>query len=224
MFVGVDGFSKGWVAVWIDNQGTGEIEFYPDIGCLFAKRYEIAMIDIPIGLPSSNYRQCDLEGRDLLASNRSRLFTGARRPLLNFTKREAAHDWARKSDGHGVSCQLFCLLPKIKQVDDEMTPVRQMSNRETHPELVFLRLNRGRPLPSKKTVDGIASRRRLLIQSGFDKIDAWLEKRLGTGAKPDDVLDASACALVAKNADTSRRLPRTEQAPDPKGLKMEIWY
>jgi predicted RNase H-like nuclease len=224
MFVGLDGYSKGWVAVWIDRQGDGEIDFYPDIGCLFAKTYDMAMIDIPIGLPASHYRHCDLEGRTMLAQSRARLFTGARRPLLDFTEREAAHAWGRKTDGRGVSCQLFCLLPKIKQVDDQMTPDRQMSTRETHPELVFLRLNKGKALPSKKTEDGIERRSQLLLQNGFSKLDSWMEKRLGKGAKRDDVLDACACAVAAKEANEERRLPKKQQASDSRGLKMEIWF
>jgi predicted RNase H-like nuclease len=224
MFLGLDGFSKGWVVVQLDDRRSGEIEFRANIDEVFAKSYTMAMIDIPIGLPDKGYRQCDLEGRELLGRSRSRLFTGARRPLLDFTKREAAHRWAKRADGHGVSCQLFCLLPKIKQVDDAMTPYRQRRNRETHPELVFMRLNGGIPLPSKKTPEGIRIRRNLLVKFGIAQIDAWLDCRIGTGAKADDILDACACALAAKEANAACRLPRQKPGPDNKGLRMEIWY
>jgi predicted RNase H-like nuclease len=85
-------------------------------------------------------------------------------------------------------------------------------------------LNGDAPLPSKKTYDGIRLRRRILLDQGFAAIDAWLDRRTGTGAKPDDVVDACACALAAKEASEERRLPSKRQPPDAKGLKMEIWF
>jgi predicted RNase H-like nuclease len=224
MFIGLDGYAKGWVAVRLDEDGIKGIEFLTDLNACFAGSFTRAMIDIPIGLPDSEYRHCDLEGRALLGENRSRLFCGARRPLLAYEKREDAHAWAKATDGIGVSCQLFCLLPKIKQVDELMSSRRQTRVRESHPELVFQRLNNGAPLPSKKSHDGIRLRRRILLDNGFASIDAWLDSRIGTGAKVDDILDACACALAAKEASEERRLPKRRQAPDAKGLKMEIWF
>jgi predicted RNase H-like nuclease len=79
-------------------------------------------------------------------------------------------------------------------------------------------------LPSKKSQDGIRLRRAILLDNGFASIDARLDERRGTGAIPDDILDACACALAAKEASEERRLPRWRQAPDAKGLKMEIWF
>ena len=224
MFIGLDGYAKGWVVVRLGDNGTKEIDFLADLKECFDGSFTRAMIDIPIGLPDSEYRHCDLEGRVLLGENRSRLFCGARRPLLAFKKREDAHAWAKAADGKGVSCQLFCLLPKIRQVDGLMTSRRQGRVRESHPELIFQRLNNGALLPSKKSQDGIRLRRGILLDQGFASIDAWLEARIGTGAKTDDILDACACALAAKEASEERRLPKRRQAPDAKGLKMEIWF
>jgi predicted RNase H-like nuclease len=224
MFIGLDGCAKGWIAVRFADNGTKEIDFLTDLKECFDSSFTRAMIDIPIGLPDSEYRHCDLEGRQLLGENRSRLFCGARRPLLAYETREDAHAWAKAADGIGVSCQLFCLLPKIRQVDDLMTSRRQARVRESHPELIFQRLNNGALLPSKKSQDGIRLRRRILVDNGFASIDAWLDNRIGTGAKADDILDACACALAAKEASEERHLPRRRQAPDAKGLKMEIWF
>jgi predicted RNase H-like nuclease len=235
MFIGVDGYSKGWVVVSLHDAGQCEIDFlvrteeketeaFVELKRLFDAPFRRAMIDIPIGLPETGYRYCDLEGRELLRENRCRLFCGARRPLLSYERREAAHAWAKSIDNFGVSCQLFCLLPKIKQVDQLMSPGRQKRICETHPELIFQRLNGDSSLPSKKTHDGIQKRRNLLFDNGFSSIDDLLNRRLGRGAKPDDVLDACACALAAKFADRKRRLPKTQQKPDSKGLRMEMWY
>lgn len=224
MFIGLDGYAKGWVAVRLGEDGIKWIEFLTDLNDCVAGSFTGAMIDIPIGLPDSGYRHCDLEGRELLGENRSRLFCGSRRPLLAYERREDAHAWAKATDGIGVSCQLFCLLPKIRQVDELMTSRRQARVRECHPELIFQWLNDGALLPSKKSQDGIRLRRAILLDNGFASIDAWLDERRGTGAKPDDILDACACALAAKEASEERRLPRWRQAPDAKGLKMEIWF
>jgi predicted RNase H-like nuclease len=235
MFVGMDGYSKGWVVVWIDEVGNCEIDFvvgpaggdneyFADLKRVFDAPLKQAMIDIPIGLPEIGFRNCDLEGQELLRENRSRVFRGARRPLLSYEKREQAHAWAKAADGFGVSCQLFCLLPKIKQVDRLMTPARQKRILETHPELIFRRLSDGDLLPSKKTLKGIQLRRKLLLDNGFATLDSLLDRRFGTGAKADDVLDACACALAAREADAKRCLPKNKQDPDVKGLRMEIWY
>jgi predicted RNase H-like nuclease len=153
MFVGLDGCAKGWVAVRLDKDGTREIDFLTDLKDCLNSSFTSAMIDIPIGLPESDYRNCDLEGRKLLGENRSRLFSGARRPLLSYEKREDAHAWGKATDGIGVSCQLFCLLPKIRQVDELMTSDRQTNVRESHPELIFQRLN-GKQKMSYLKVDG----------------------------------------------------------------------
>ena len=224
MFLGLDGYSGGWVTVRLGDGGSQDIEFIDHISYIQKYAFDVAMIDMPIGLPETGYRSCDVMGRELLGEARSRLFLGARRPLLNFDNREKAHKWAKNADGKGVSCQLFCLLPKIKQVDDFMTPTRQKKIRETHPELVFQRLNAGDKLRSKKSAEGIDQRRKLLRDFGFGRIDEFLAKRIGNGAKPDDVLDACACALAAKGATSSRRLIDKNELPDKKGLQMEIWY
>lgn len=224
MFVGLDGYRKGWVAVWLDEHKQAEITFLHSIDELFARPFRRAMIDIPIGLPESGYRICDEEGQDYLGQNWPRVFTGARRPLLSYARREDAHAWAKATDGKGVSCQLFCLLDKIRQVDDVITRERQKKLRESHPELTFQRLNGGRALPKKHSSEGLKMRRQLLLKNGFSSIDQLLARRVGEGAKADDVLDACACAIVAKEASVANRFPRKPQDPDSRGLKMEIWF
>jgi predicted RNase H-like nuclease len=79
MFVGLDGYRKGWVAVWLDEHEQAEITFLDSMGELFDRPFMKAMVDIPIGLPESGYRTCDEEGKNYLGRNSSRVFTGARR-------------------------------------------------------------------------------------------------------------------------------------------------
>jgi len=76
-------------------------------------------------------------------------------------------------------------------------------------------------LPSKKSEAGDSLRRTFLELSGFRDINRWLtETRIGTGAKRDDVLDACAVAIAAREPAGSVGLPR----PDKYGLPMQIWF
>jgi predicted RNase H-like nuclease len=95
--------------------------------------------------------------------------------------------------------------------------------REVHPELVFLRLNGGKPLPPKRSEEGDTLRRRLLRRDGFREIDRWLtDQRIGTGAKRDDVLDACAVAIAARAP--AGVLPEGAPQLDGCGLPMQIWF
>jgi predicted RNase H-like nuclease len=78
-------------------------------------------------------------------------------------------------------------------------------------------------LPSKHTEQGLALRRHLLMSHGFDDLDDWLTaRRARTGAKRDDVLDACAVALAAR--DSAESLPDREPPRDAHGLPMQIWF
>ena len=107
------------------------------------------------------------------------------------------------------------------EVDAFVLAHRVHDIREVHPELVFLRLNANKPLPSKKSEEGDSLRRTLLQRGGFRDIDRWLTKtRIGTGAKRDDVLDACAVAIAARVPAGSVGSP----PPDKHGLPMQIWF
>jgi predicted RNase H-like nuclease len=155
----------------IDNGDCG-IEFLTRITELQNFPHSLAMVDIPIGLPESGKRNCDIEARKLLGRNWPRVFSDARRGLLNFEggEFEAANLWA-KSNGAGISRQLFAIIPKMAEVDRFVDTKRQSVLRETHPELIFLRLNGTQPLPNKKTRGGIELRRHLIRDQGISEID-----------------------------------------------------
>lgn len=221
--LGLDGCRSGWVAAWIDSNGRRGFEIVREID--LARGTELAMIDIPIGLPDSGYRAVDHAARRVLGRTCSRVFLGARRPLLAWLDDyQRANEWA-KADGKGISRQLFGILPKIAQVDRFITQARQHSFRECHPELVFQRLNAGAPLPGKRTPDGLRLRRDLIARHGFAEIDSWLRRLRGTGAHADDLLDACACALAASETlrGVERKVACAEEA-DARGLRMEMWY
>ncbi|OKO69878.1 hypothetical protein AC628_32360 [Bradyrhizobium sp. NAS96.2] len=169
-------------------------------------------------------RGCDRLARGRLRPHTSRVFTGARRWLWQeFQDPDKANREARRRGQTAVSRQLWHLGNKIMEVDAFVRANAERDIREVHPELVFLRLNGGAPLPRKKSEEGDTLRRKLLKHSGFHDIDRWLtETRIGSGAKRDDVLDACAVALAAH--EPSGCVPEGLQPLDGHDLPMQIWF
>ena len=221
--IGLDGFRRGWVAVTIDGDRR-TIDFVDDIAWLSTQACDRAAIDIPIGLSDDGVRACDSLARKKLAPHGSRVFSGARRWLWqDFTDPDAANREATTRNQKRVSRQLWHLGPKIMQVDAFVRLHVDIDIRETHPELVFLRLNGGEPLPSKHDDAGLALRRRLLLADGFVDLDDWLAaRRFVTGAKRDDVLDACAAAIAAR--DLAGNVPESPPSRDAFGFPMQIWF
>jgi predicted RNase H-like nuclease len=101
----------------------------------------------------------------------------------------------------GVSCQLWNIKDKIKEVDDVITPERQATLGEAHPELIFRRLAGGvLRLEGKKLALGRDQRLKLLADQGFVKLSRWLTQRRCTGIGRDDLIDACACAVAARDS------------------------
>jgi len=99
---------------------------------------------------------------------------------------------------------------------------------EVHPEVAFWRLNGERALTEPKKVKsrpyepGLVLRRKLLIAAGLpaDAINAAPPK----GAAADDLLDALACAAVARRIHGGLANPFPNPPPhDGHGLPMAIW-
>lgn len=220
--IGLDGCRRGWVAVELGPRGAA-LCVVPGIAEVMRRPFDRLAVDMPIGLPDHGDRACDLAARALLRPHASRVFTGARRGLWDHASQAAANRALRARGEAGVSAQLWNLGGKIREVDAALTPALQQRVIETHPELVFLRLNGNSPLPRKADAAGLALRVKLLARAGFTELDDWLtRRRRGTGAKPDDVLDACAAALAARDA--TEMLPAGEAPRDRRGLKMQIWY
>jgi len=220
--IGLDGFSRGWVAVGIDGD-VRTISFHADVADALARPFDRAGIDIPIGMTDDGARDCDRLARERLRPHASRVFTGARRWLWQkFRDPDKANEDALRRGQTRVSRQLWHLGNKIMEVDAFVRAHRARDIREVHPELVFLRLNDGAP-PRKKSEEGDALRCRLLKHAGFREIDRWLtDTRIGSGAKRDDVLDACAVALAAR--EPRGCVPDGTPPRDAYGLPMRIWF
>jgi predicted RNase H-like nuclease len=210
VFVGIDGIPKGWAAVYLSDDGRHRFAHADRIAKLLDVRYQRAMIDIPIGLPEHGYRHCDIEAHKLV---RERVFLGSRHGVWKFATLDEANAnyWKTEGKGRGISMQLFGIRDKLQEANEKPLPPRVF---EAHPELFFWRIA-GRVLDSKKIEAGRNQRFAILKDRGLD-ITHWLGQRRGTGIGRDDLIDACACALVARDG--------THTVPDNITDEPKIWY
>lgn len=215
-FVGIDGIPGGWVAVYLTSGGGQRFAYAKSAARLLADPYDRAMIDMPIGLPERGYRQCDIDARAVVGP---RVFLGARWGLWNFKTLDEAnlHYWNEEGAGRGVSMQLFCIREKLQELNEGSVPARLF---EAHPELIFWRIA-GRVLASKNTAKGRTERMEILEKNGIERVRLWLGQRHGTGIGRDDLIDACACALAAR--DSTHRIPSNGDVVNRKA-RAEIWY
>lgn len=226
---GVDGCRAGWIVVLLrrtQRTWTHQVTLCPKFADILSldPTPDVIAIDIPIGLldqPQSGGRECDRQARQLLGRRASSIFTPPTRPMLKATRYEQVRQ-------QGLSVQSFNILPKIREVDQLMTPVLQQRVHEAHPELAFMSLA-GVPIQyNKKTLEGQEERLRILgeafreMRQAFD--NACLAFKRLEVAK-DDLLDAYVLAWTALRISTGQasRVPLYPLV-DRKGLRMEIWY
>jgi predicted RNase H-like nuclease len=246
--VGVDGCPAGWIAVWRQPDGIFGRQIFGGFG-LLAARFAGAVIavDMPIGLPECTGhggRGPEAVVRPLLGERQSSVFSIPSRAAV-FAE-DAAYDtadaWydrhrrasevarATSNPPRAISIQAFAIFPKICELDELLRSDACLRERviESHPEVAFWRLNRGRAMATPKKVKGrvseagMAERRALLSEHGV--APAFLVATPPRGAASDDLLDATAMLLIAE-----RRLRGAARPfPDPPlrdayGLPIAIW-
>ncbi|HWM48150.1 MAG TPA: DUF429 domain-containing protein [Xanthobacteraceae bacterium] len=233
---GVDGCRAGWLAAFVRPTG-GEacVEVFARFADIAARACAVVAIDIPIGLPErtgAGGRAAESAVRPLLGARQSSVFSVPSRSAVyagDFGTCCAAA-LATSEPPRKVSRQLFMLAPKIREVDAALRadPARAARVFEVHPEVAFWRLNGGRALGEPKKVKGrgyepgLSLRRGLLVDAGFalDVVAASPPR----GAGPDDLLDALACAAVARRIHAGLAQPFPDPPPrDAHGLPMAIW-
>jgi predicted RNase H-like nuclease len=235
---GVDGCRSGWVAAFVRPAGEeARVRIVPRFADVLAapEAPEIVAVDIPIGLPDRigpDGRGPERAIRLLLGARQSSVFSVPPRAAifaLDFGAACAAA-LASSEPPRKVSKQLFMIAPKIREVDAclRTDPAAAARVFEVHPELAFWRLNGQRALDEPKKVKGrcyepgLALRRRLLIDAGLPRVAVNGDPPKGAG--PDDLLDALACAAIARRiyAGDARPFPDPFER-DAFGLPMAIW-
>ena len=138
---GVEGCRGGWAVVLVSTDAV-EREHRVTVCANFREVLElqpspdVIVVDIPIGLLDDRTpggRECDKEARKLLGPRRNSVFTPPHRSILN------AHTYEDVRT-KGLSQQAFGILPKVRDVDEVITPGLQNRIHESHPELAFLHM------------------------------------------------------------------------------------
>jgi predicted RNase H-like nuclease len=226
---GIDGCRGGWIAASAPSfEANPEFELFHhfhEVVRTVTRTGTVGFIDMPIGL-SDAPRACDVEARKLLGSIRaSSVFTPPGRKALGGT-RAHMREINLHATGRSLSEQCLGILPKIREVDDVMTPDLQQHVREVHPEVTFAALSPARAglAESKKTSEGQKHRRSLLPPAFARAVDARPFPAGVVGV--DDYIDALAALTTAIRFCSGRaaRLPATAVETDEKGLRMDIWY
>ena len=227
---GLDGCRAGWFVTVSDCE-------LADPDCFVATDIESAMaglvgavsiaIDIPIGLPDSGPRSCDLQARSMLPRQRkSSVFPAPIRPVLAAKSHAEASGIRQSIEGKGMSLQAFHIMPKIIEVDSFVRESTQCLF-EAHPEIAFMSMNAGEAVPEKKsTRPGFAARYELLAERVDRRaIDDALRRYPRKSVSRDDVVDAFAMLVVAarRQAGAAQRIPDSPER-DRLGLDMAIWY
>ncbi len=227
--VGVDGCAGGWIAVrWAAEPSHHLCRSFADVLALDA---EVIAVDMPIGFPETSGRAVEREVRPKLGARQSSVFSvPARAAVMCADYREACGvNLLHSNPPKKISKQIFHIFPKMREIDQLISPELQTRVFEVHPELAFWAMNGERSLALPKKVKsrahgpGLDLRRELLTNSGFP-LQALPPSpyRLGdVGA--DDLLDACAASWSARRIrdGTAMRFP-PDPPRDTRGLRMEI--
>jgi predicted RNase H-like nuclease len=202
LVLGADGTKGGgWAIALLTRRtdGSGELSWHAAattaalLGLADEHAADAVALDVPIGLPAlGGRRACDVLTRARLGARRSSVFAAPPREVLGCSSYAAARPLAPS-----LSAQAFGLVPRIREVDDELRARGPEVHRrvvECHPELAFAAMAAGRmPLATKKTAAGALQRIALLEEA----LGEGLPVDVPGAASLDDALDAAASALVA---------------------------
>ena len=188
--LGVDGCPGGWVGALVVD---GVVSWHTgDVAALLGLGADAVAVDVPIGLPEGAARRAaDAEARRLLGAQRSSVFYAPPRVVLEAASQPEATLLSRAAGSVGISIQMFHILDKVAEVDAHVQAGADVV--EVHPE-VSLRRMCGHPLPPKRTRAG-RDARLAVLRTWLPDLE--LPVPLPGRARPDDLLDAVACAWSA---------------------------
>lgn len=232
--LGIDGCRAGWIAISLDDDNAGYwlVESDRQLGDFF-NEFDRIFIDVPIGLEEESYiRKCDRELRKVLGPE----YTGS---VFNPPVRRAMHapTYAEASmtsyeiTGKKVSIQSWNITSNIKAVDQYLQEDESLREKvfESHPELLFQKLNGGNSILQKKaTKKGLRHRLDLIKEKSKYADDFFRdikEEYRRNQVEEDDIVDAMVLALFAHSSLNGEIKTLPEKPPvDSTGLKMAIHY
>ncbi len=232
--MGIDGCRAGWIAISLDEDHAGYwlLESDRELGAYF-ETYDRIFIDVPIGLEEEAYvRECDRMLRDVLGVDyTASVFNPPIRQVLHAPTYGEASMISYEVTGKKVSIQSWNITPDIKAVDQYLQQDEALREKvfESHPELLFQKLNGGNPILQKKaTKKGLRHRLDLIKEESAYADDFFRdikEEYRRNQVDEDDIVDAMVLALFARYS-LNREIKTIPEDPptDATGLKMAIHY
>lgn len=215
---GVDGCRGGWLAA-IRTRDEVDWRWTDTFRSLYDDRSLTTIaVDIPIGLPDSEPRACDIEARAHIGPRRSSVFAAPVRFVLDHTTYPEARAALAGLGRASMSAQAFGIVRAVRDVDECVKPDDDDRVVEAHPEVAFFVM--GGALAPKRTAQGVAQRLRLLTEWLPNVLD--LVERAPAGAPVDDALDALACLWVAERWAGGERRTLGDGTRDARHLPMRI--
>lgn len=230
---GIDGCKIGWIlTTFADGEAKYQIIDNNDDLVAAFEYYDRVFIDMPIGLEDEEYtRDCDrLLRKELGAEYAPSVFSPPIRPALDAPSYAEANmtsfEWTEKK----LSLQAWNITPKIKLIDKLLRENESFKTKvfESHPELLFQKLNGGMIFQKKNLKKGIRHRLELLraeepIADDFFREIKEEYRRSDVGE--DDIVDSMALAYYAKKSVEKgiKTIPE-EVEYDSEGLPKAIHY
>lgn len=152
VFVGVDGCSAGWFAVFLaaesEKSCEWRVELFPKFSSILdflKKEYEpedfLVLIDIPIGLKAggSGERLSDFGARRILKTRKSSIYSVPCREAIYAENYEKACKVNIELTGKSISKQAWNIVPKIREVDSCLieNEILREKVKEVAPEICF---------------------------------------------------------------------------------------
>ena len=180
--------------------------------------FVVIVVNAPIGFVDTSElgsRTCDRQGRALLGRRGSALHNAPTREELSGVAQER---------GEGIDAVTATLLPRYREIAAEMSPYRQRTVYEGHPELSFYQLNGNKPLRRSKKIEAGTLERRAILESKVPGANKILESELKR-VPIKHLMDAAAMLWTARrvSAHAATRLP-SDAEWDSEGIRMELVF
>jgi predicted RNase H-like nuclease len=222
LVAGVTPCGPSWLVAAAKLQGTIFAPEEPRLIAPFTEvldqrpSYSVIALNAPVGYldkAATGGRTCDREARTLLGPKRGSSIQSA--PVRSPTNElEFLPDH--------LDAISMTLLPRYREVAEEMAPFRQRTVYEVHSDVSFYELNDGHPLQWPKHSEKGQEERRTLLELKFPAVDRILSTEL-PGASMAHLLDVAVFVWTARRIFV-RAAARIPQDPewDEQGLRMEI--
>lgn len=247
-FVGVDWGSTGWISAIYDEEASWDIQYHPSFLSVWCQHRDAAsiLVDIPIGLVEEDFRECDVEAKELLGGQQQSVFLTPPRPVFGYDSYPEAEEEYEVLTGRGMTTQAWSIMPRIREVDEFFTEFPEAHGtherssggiRESHPEVCFSHLGQGEGTLSKQDEGGLDQRLSILgrhcpdVEDAYDTLEARHiddlephERRFSTDNR-DDIVDAMGLAITAWLAGGSyQTLPEEPPRDLERKVPVEIVY